>query len=89
MNRLKKALLRIWDLLHDAKTAVSDWFWRVFDFFYSRCTTPPQVADVEETIRHFDGTASQVEGVAIVFLVEDDQLIHILEETIGSLKAAE
>ena len=47
------------------------------------------VTDVEENIRRFDGGTSQVEGVAIVFLVEDDQLIHILEETIGSLKAAE
>ena len=43
------------------------------------------VTDVEETIRHFDGTASQVEGVAIVFAVEDDELVKILTETIGSI----
>ena len=47
------------------------------------------VTDVEENIRRFDGGTSQVEGVAIVFMVEDDVLTHILEETIGSLKAAE
>ena len=47
------------------------------------------VTDVEENIRRFDGGTSQVEGVAIVFMVEDDELTHILEETIGTLKAAE
>ena len=43
------------------------------------------VTDVEENIRHFDGGSSTVEGVAIVFAVEDDQLREILEHTIGSL----
>ena len=43
------------------------------------------VTDVEENIRHFDGGTSTVEGVAIVFAVEDEQLVEILEHTIGSL----
>ena len=47
------------------------------------------VTDVEENIRHFDGTASQVEGVAIVFAVEDDELVKILTETIGSILVKE
>ncbi len=47
------------------------------------------VTDVEETIRHFDGTASQIEGVAIVFAVEDDELVKILTETIGSILVKE
>ena len=47
------------------------------------------VTDVEENIRHFDGTASQVEGVAIVFAVEDEELVKILTETIGSILVKE
>ena len=47
------------------------------------------VTDVEENIRHFDGTVSQVEGVAIVFAVEDDELVKILTETIGSILVKE
>ena len=45
------------------------------------------VTGESENIRHFDGTTSRVEGVAIVFAVEDDLLVSILEETIGSLFA--
>ena len=43
------------------------------------------VTDVDENIRRFDGGTSTVEGVAIVFAVEDDKLREILEHTIGSL----
>ena len=43
------------------------------------------VTDVEENIRRFDGGTSTVEGVAIVFAVEDDRLREILEHTIGTL----
>lgn len=43
------------------------------------------VTDVDESIRHFDGGTSTVEGVAIVFAVEDEKLVEILEHTIGSL----
>ena len=43
------------------------------------------VTDVEENIRRFDGGTSTVEGVAIVFAVEDDKLREILEHTIGTL----
>ena len=47
------------------------------------------VTDVEENIRRFDGTTCQVEGVAIVFAVEDDLLVKILTDTIGSILAKE
>ena len=43
------------------------------------------VTDVNENIRHFNGTSSAIEGVAIVFAVEDQDLRSILEETIGSI----
>lgn len=95
MGGIKKALLRIWDLLHDAKTAVSDWFWRVFDFFYSRCTPPPQVADVEETIRTIrdghcsiarfgDGEIKLVAGKDISFQKATPLAVRKLRETLHS-----
>ena len=43
------------------------------------------VTDVEENIRRFDGTSCQLEGVAIVFAVEDELLEQILTETVGSI----
>ncbi len=43
------------------------------------------VTDINENIRHFEGTSSSMEGVAIVFAVEDAELTKILEETIGSI----
>ncbi len=43
------------------------------------------VTDVEENIRRFDGTTCHLEGVAIVFAVEDDLLVQILTETVGTL----
>ncbi len=43
------------------------------------------VTDVDENIRRFDGNTSEVEGVAIVFAVEDDKLREILEHTVGAL----
>lgn len=43
------------------------------------------VTDVDENIRRFDGNTSEVEGVAIVFAVEDEKLREILEHTIGTL----
>ena len=43
------------------------------------------VTDVDENIRRFDGGTSTVEGVAIVFAVEDEELREILEHTIGTL----
>ncbi len=45
------------------------------------------VTDVDENIRRFDGGSSTVEGVAIVFAIEDDTLTEILTHTIGSLFA--
>ena len=47
------------------------------------------VTDVEENIRRFDGTTCRVEGVAIVFAVEDDVLVKILTDTVGSLLSKE
>ena len=45
------------------------------------------VTDVNETIRRFSGSSSTVEGVAIVFAIDDDTLTDILEHTIGQLFA--
>lgn len=43
------------------------------------------VTDVDENIRRFDGTDSTLEGVAIVFMVEDEALTDILNKTICTL----
>ena len=43
------------------------------------------VTDVDENIRRFDGTNSTLEGVAIVFMVEDEVLTDILNKTICTL----
>ena len=95
MGRIKKALLRIWDLLHDARTALSDLFWYAFDFFYRRCTTPPNVAGVEETIRTIrdgkcsiarfgDGEIKLIAGKDISFQKATPQAVQKLRETLSS-----
>ena len=43
------------------------------------------VTDEEENIKHFEGSGCRAEGVAIVFLAEDEKLEEILTETIGSI----
>lgn len=95
MDRIKKALLRIWDLLHDARAALSDLFWCAFDFFYRHCTTPPNVAGVEETIRTIrdgkcsiarfgDGEIKLVAGKDISFQKATPLAVRKLRETLSS-----
>ena len=95
MAGLKKALLRVWDLLHLAPAAVSGLFWRMFDFFYSRCTTPPNVAGVEKTIcairdgrcsiaRFGDGEIKLVAGKDISFQQATPLAVRKLRETLHS-----
>ena len=43
------------------------------------------VTDVDENIRRFDGSTCRAEGAAIVFAVSDEELVTILNETVGSL----
>jgi len=43
------------------------------------------ITDEEVSVRRFEGTAHRVEGVAIVFNVEDEALEEILEETVCEL----
>jgi hypothetical protein len=45
------------------------------------------VTDVDEYIKHFESETCSIEGVAIVFAVEDELLKTILTETIGSILA--
>ena len=46
-------------------------------------------ADAKPQVRHFDGAGCRLEGVAIVFAVEEETLHEILEETVASLLAEE
>ncbi len=43
------------------------------------------VTDLEENIRHFDGNCTNAEGVAIVFLIGEEELEEILLSTVGTL----
>ena len=42
----------------------------------------------EENIRRYDGSTAEIEGVAIVFNIEVDNLRHILKDTLGELLSA-
>ena len=43
------------------------------------------VTDVDENIRRYGSTGCHIEGVAIVFALEEDQLREIMHETLGSV----
>lgn len=43
------------------------------------------VTEETESIRRFEGSSSRIEGVAIVFGLEEDLLADILDSTIGNL----
>ena len=43
------------------------------------------VTDVDESVRYFSADNCHVEGVAIVFCLEEDTLREILHETLGSV----
>ena len=43
------------------------------------------MTDVAENVRYFDTDTCKVEGVAIVFHLEDSVLHQILQETLGSV----
>lgn len=94
MTKLKNALLQIWDLLHYTQSALSDWFWRAFDFFYRHCTSLPKVASVEETIRTIrdehcsiarfgDGEIKLVAGKDISFQAAMPIAVQKLRETLN------
>lgn len=94
MSRLKQALLHVWDLLHDAQAKLADRFWQIFDFFYRHLTTPPNVADVETTIRMIrdhrcsiarfgDGEIKLVAGKDISFQKATPLAVQKLRETLA------
>ncbi len=43
------------------------------------------VTDVDENVRHYGSTGCRVEGVAIVFALEEETLRTIMHETLGSV----
>ncbi len=95
MAGLKHILLREWDRLHDAWAFAKDLFWRVFDFFYRHCTTPPKVASVQDTIcairdgrcsiaRFGDGEIKLIDGRNISFQDATPLATRLLRETLQS-----
>ena len=43
------------------------------------------LTDTAETIRYFDSGSCRIEGVAIVFLIAEEELQKILQETLGRI----
>ena len=43
------------------------------------------LTDTSETVRYFDSDSCRIEGVAIVFLISEEELGRILRETLGSI----
>lgn len=92
---MKIFLLSLWDSLNKIKKSLADFFWRVFDFFFSKIRKPPQVASVEETIealahnrfsisRFGDGEIKLVAGKDISFQKATPFVIQKLREVLSS-----
>ncbi len=92
---MKKFLLKIWNKLYDLKVRIIDFYWLVFDFFYSCMTKKPEVASVEETIdaivknncsiaRYGDGEIKLVAGRDISFQKATPFAVNKLREVLSS-----
>lgn len=92
---MKNFLLKILNVLYDLKVRLSDLFWLVFDFFYSRLTKTPEVASVDETIemliknecsiaRFGDGEIKLVAGRDISFQDATPLAVSKLREVLSS-----
>lgn len=92
---LKAFLLKIWNGIYDLKVKITDFFWLVFDFFYSRVMKAPSVASVEETIneivkgncsiaRYGDGEIKLVAGRDISFQEATPFAVNKLREVLSS-----
>lgn len=92
---MKSFLLKIWNGLYDLKVKLIDWFWMVFDLFYSGLTKKPYVASVEETIdavaknncsiaRFGDGEIKLVAGHDISFQKATPFAVNKLREVLSS-----
>lgn len=92
---VKKVLLKLWDALHELKVKVTDFFWLIFDLFYSRVTKAPTVASVEDTVneivngncsiaRYGDGEIKLVAGRDISFQQATPFAVIKLREVLSS-----
>lgn len=92
---MKKFLIKIWNKLYDLKVKIINFYWLVFDFFYSSVTKKPEVASVEETIdtivknncsiaRYGDGEIKLVAGRDISFQKATPFAVNKLREVLSS-----
>lgn len=92
---MKKFLIKIWNKLYDLKVKIINFYWLVFDLFYSSVTKKPEVASVEETIdtivknncsiaRYGDGEIKLVAGRDISFQKATPFAVNKLREVLSS-----